>query len=749
MNKPAWLTHVRVTEVYSNHMRITNKIMQNNSLYNINNNKVKENDITTSIMTGKKVNRPSEDPVIAIRALRLRSNVTELSQYYEKNAKDAAAWLEVTEGALSSISGDSSVLVDLKKLVTSGPDKYKTLTDWQAIVTQIEQLADEYYNVGNVDYAGRYAFTGYRTDMSLSFMEDTSKKYEDIQDEFNASHIDTSDRVSSTGEFANGDETTDPRLESHVELYTVGRLRLSYDKLDITKNFDKNADPPEFELKYREPMAVDAAATVLPEAANVKMVNLSFTTADGVSHTVHLPTNDGSDQAGGGTPPTITITNPDGSTETYTASKSGTGYSVAYTITGTNNYNGTFKINAKGVLYETDPNVPISFPNSTYSDILKATTTVTDAKVTEVKMTPESGTGASEETIYIPLADETRQPYTMAISQGGNDYTVTVNTDGTYTLTGDCENVDGEAAKAIVQLNSGGAVHSSYIESTLKPAGVLDATNTAEEIDKAYEELRDSYDGTLVNPEPGIGSFIVNANTGEILFSKKLNDKLTSLKDIINANTLNAVYDKTNFVKGDTRPENLFACTNEGIKYNIGNADHIMRYDIGYNQKIEVNTMASEVFTNEVKRDAQDLRRILDQMADVDNRLNILKQELANTDVQADQESIQKEIYAAQKAYDYLTDIMKDEFGAKITGVTKAIDMANNAVTVNGTRSKRLDLIESRLMDQTATFKELQSENEDVDLAEAGTMLTMARLTYESSLQATGKIMTTSLMDYI
>ena len=79
----------------------------------------------------------------------------------------------------------------------------------------------------------------------------------------------------------------------------------------------------------------------------------------------------------------------------------------------------------------------------------------------------------------------------------------------------------------------------------------------------------------------------------------------------------------------------------------------------------------------------------------------------------------------------------------------KAIDMANNAVTVNGTRSKRLDLISSRLMDQVATFQELQSENEDVDLAEAGTMLAMARLTYEASLNATGKIMTQSLMDYI
>ena len=63
-------------------MRITNKIMQNNSLYNINNNKLTEDQLNNMLATGKKITRPSDDPIIAIRALRLRSNVTQLSQYY-------------------------------------------------------------------------------------------------------------------------------------------------------------------------------------------------------------------------------------------------------------------------------------------------------------------------------------------------------------------------------------------------------------------------------------------------------------------------------------------------------------------------------------------------------------------------------------------------------------------------------------------------------------------------------------------
>ena len=77
------------------------------------------------------------------------------------------------------------------------------------------------------------------------------------------------------------------------------------------------------------------------------------------------------------------------------------------------------------------------------------------------------------------------------------------------------------------------------------------------------------------------------------------------------------------------------------------------------------------------------------------------------------------------------------------------MDIANIAVTSNGTRSKRLDLVNQRLMNQTTTFKELQSDNEDVDLAEAATKLTTAQVTYEASLMATGKISQSSLINYI
>ena len=68
-------------------MRITNKIISQNSITNINNNKVLENKLNTQLATGSKINRPSDDPVVAIRSLRLRSNLSQVSQYNEKKAQ--------------------------------------------------------------------------------------------------------------------------------------------------------------------------------------------------------------------------------------------------------------------------------------------------------------------------------------------------------------------------------------------------------------------------------------------------------------------------------------------------------------------------------------------------------------------------------------------------------------------------------------------------------------------------------------
>ncbi len=83
-------------------MRITNKMMSGNSLSNINTNKEYLDKLNNQMATEKKITRPSDDPIIAIRALRLRSNLSELTQYYGANVPDAQAWVSITQTAINS-----------------------------------------------------------------------------------------------------------------------------------------------------------------------------------------------------------------------------------------------------------------------------------------------------------------------------------------------------------------------------------------------------------------------------------------------------------------------------------------------------------------------------------------------------------------------------------------------------------------------------------------------------------------------
>ena len=127
-------------------MRVTNKIIQNNSVTNINNNKVLEDTLNTQLATGKKITRPSDDPVIAIRSLRLRTSLTEINQYYKKNVPDADNWLKITENAVSTTI---DLITSMYSDCTSGSEGFKTADDRNAVLGDLKGLRDEIFSSGN------------------------------------------------------------------------------------------------------------------------------------------------------------------------------------------------------------------------------------------------------------------------------------------------------------------------------------------------------------------------------------------------------------------------------------------------------------------------------------------------------------------------------------------------------------------------------------------------------------------------
>ncbi|MDR0221334.1 MAG: hypothetical protein LBI54_08040 [Lachnospiraceae bacterium] len=538
---------------------MTNKIMQNNSLYNINNNKILQDKLSTMMSTQKKLTRPSDDPIVAIRALRLRTSVSEIAQYREKNAEDAKAWLTVTEDALETVTeilgGDKGIT----GLVQRSANKDLTPTDININMQQILSLRDEFYSTANVDYAGRYIFTGYRTNTTLSFTKEVEQRdlSYDITEQFTLAGFD---------------------LVNYTDLKDLANLTKSnYDSYpDITEQDIINQDIHRLRLSY------DDVAT---GAGNEPVISYVDTSTD---------------------PPTVV-------------------------------------------------------------DIIGGTSVP-----------------------FIPITE----------------------------------------------------ISSNRVYPTLDPYQQIAAWN------------EDGTEGAVYIPE-----------TGEILLSNAAFAAIRSNPAIVADTELRVSYTKDNWKEGDLRPEHYFACTStevinpsavppetETISYNMGKLDGTYRqqtieYDVGYNQKIQVNTLAEDVFRHALDRNVDDLDRAVQTLLDIEATMNGLYSILDENS--PEYELIQKQYDAARKAYDYTRDMVHGLFEKAITTMQDALNKINVAVTDSGTRSARLDLISNRLLSQKTTIEVLRSENEDADIAEVAIKLNSAELSYNAALMATGKIMQTSLLNYI
>lgn len=217
-------------------MRITNQMISGNSLRNMQKSMSEVNRRTEQLTTGKKISKASEDPVIAIRALKLRTTVNQLEQYKGKNIPDAESWFKITTTSIENITSRVKSINDY--CVQGSTDSFNT-TDRSAIIDGLKQLKDMIYGEGNSTYAGRYIFSGYKTDRSLAFVdtEDNTKYSYDITQHFNANDLDTKNTVWNEVDYTRIDDyINNPASYEQPNPEMVYRLNLAYEDIDDENN---------------------------------------------------------------------------------------------------------------------------------------------------------------------------------------------------------------------------------------------------------------------------------------------------------------------------------------------------------------------------------------------------------------------------------------------------------------------------------------------------------------------------------
>lgn len=206
-----------------------------NAASNINSNKILVDKGENQMTTQTKIQRPSDDPVVAVRSLALQTRLSKINQYYETNIPDAEKWMDVTETALSNIIDN---ITDLKRLCVQGSTGTYKDDDKATILQQLQSLQESIFAQGNADYAGRTVFTGFRTDKTLVFTDaDSDKKY-NITQELSANdfekvkYFNKSVTVPANAtEIKALDDTGLTKNDITIQDSSYKRLRLAYDNV--------------------------------------------------------------------------------------------------------------------------------------------------------------------------------------------------------------------------------------------------------------------------------------------------------------------------------------------------------------------------------------------------------------------------------------------------------------------------------------------------------------------------------------
>ena len=141
-------------------MRVTTGMAQRHVLSDLR--RVQERIATAQnqVSSGKRIEKPSDDPLGAERAMRLRDQL-DTNSAYSSAVDESRSWLDATDTALSSV-GD--VVQTVRELTLQAANGSTTLAGRQAIKVKVDQLIEEAKGTLNGSYDGRHLFSGTATD---------------------------------------------------------------------------------------------------------------------------------------------------------------------------------------------------------------------------------------------------------------------------------------------------------------------------------------------------------------------------------------------------------------------------------------------------------------------------------------------------------------------------------------------------------------------------------------------------------
>jgi flagellar hook-associated protein 3 FlgL len=141
-------------------MRVTTNMVSDQIVQNLNIDLARLQDLNQQISTGKKISKPSDDPLGSQQVVNLNQAVAGINQY-ERNSKYVTDWTTASETALNSVT---SALNRANTLALQGAnDATLTQTDLNTMGDEVNSILNNVLQEANTSQEGKHIFGGYQT----------------------------------------------------------------------------------------------------------------------------------------------------------------------------------------------------------------------------------------------------------------------------------------------------------------------------------------------------------------------------------------------------------------------------------------------------------------------------------------------------------------------------------------------------------------------------------------------------------
>jgi flagellar hook-associated protein 3 FlgL len=136
--------------------RITHTSIQRAALSNLQINLNRLNQLQERLTSGKRLQKPSDDPAAAVDSMRLRSDQRAAAQY-ARNAENGVSWLSTLDMTLTSAA---PLVTKVRTLLLATGNPGYGQSQRNSIATQLDALKDNLLETANTKYLGRSVFAG-------------------------------------------------------------------------------------------------------------------------------------------------------------------------------------------------------------------------------------------------------------------------------------------------------------------------------------------------------------------------------------------------------------------------------------------------------------------------------------------------------------------------------------------------------------------------------------------------------------